>query len=127
MELLEPVTLAQTTDARMERRRLLEEIQPLADDAIRQELIQLANLPQHYREMNTQNLLRGMVPRGRGKYAWSYLLDGLNYPWLDWIQLGVYRLADRGRCDHHRESQYLMWPHMKQLRKDLRQIYGARK
>ena len=94
MELLEPVTLAQTTDARMERRRLLEEIQPLADDAIRQELIQLANLPQHYREMNTQNLLRGMVPRGRGKYAWSYLLDGLNYPWLDWIQLGVYRLAD---------------------------------
>ena len=123
MELLEPMTLAHTL---MERHRLLEELQPLADDAIRQELIQLANLPQHYREMNTHNLLRGMAPRGRGKYAWSYLLDGLNYPWLDWIQLVRYRGAHLEHYAHYKEARCLMWPHMKQLRKDLRQIYGAR-
>ena len=80
MELLEPLTLAHTADIRMERRRLLGQLQPLADDAIRQELIRLADLPEHYREMNTHNLLRGMAPRGRGKYAWSYLMDGLKYP-----------------------------------------------
>ena len=123
MELLEPMTLAHTL---MERRRLLEELQPLADDAIRQELIQLANLPQHYREMNTHNLLRGMAPRGRGKYAWSYLLDGLNYPWLDWIQLVRYRGAHLEHYAHYKEARCLMWPHMKQLRKDMRQIYVAR-
>lgn len=123
MELLEPMTLAHIL---MERRRLLEELQPLADDTIRQELIQLANLPQHYREMNTHNLLRGMAPRGRGKYAWSYLLDGLNYPWLDWIQLVRYRGAHLEHYAHYKEARCLMWPHMKQLRKDLRQIYGAR-
>lgn len=126
MELLEPLTLAQTADIRMERRRLLDELQPLADDTIRQELIQLANLPQHYREMNTHNLLRGMAPRGRGKYAWSYLLDGLNYPWLDWIQLVRYRGAHLEHYAHYKEARCLMWPHMKQLRKDLRQIYGTR-
>ena len=123
MELLEPMTLAHTL---MERRRLLEELQPLADDAIRQELIQLANLPQHYREMNTHNLLRGMAPRGRGKYAWSYLLDGLNYPWLDWIQLVRYRGPHLEHYAHYKEARCLMWPHMKQLRKDMRQIYVAR-
>ena len=80
MELLEPLTLAHTADIRMERRRLLGQLQPLADDTIRQELIRLADLPEHYREMNTHNLLRGMAPRGRGKYAWSYLMDGLKYP-----------------------------------------------
>ena len=126
MELLEPPPLAQTADIRMERRRLLNELQPLADDAIRQELIQLANLPQHYREINTHNLLRGMAPRGRGKFAWSYLLDGLNYPWLDWIQLVRYRLAYLENYAHYKEARCLMWPHMKQLRKDLRQIYGTR-
>lgn len=123
MELLEPMTLAHTL---MERRRLLEELQPLADDTIRQELIQLANLPQHYREMSTHNLLRGMAPRGRGKYAWSYLLDGLNYPWLDWIQLVRYRGAHLEHYAHYKEARCLMLPHMKHLRKDLRQIYGAR-
>lgn len=123
MELLEPMTLAHIL---MERRRLLEELQPLADDAIRQELIQLANLPQHYREMNTHNLLRGMAPRGRGKYAWSYLLDGLNYPWLDWIQLVRYRIAHLENYSHYKEARCLMCPHMKHLRKDLRQIYGTR-
>lgn len=126
MELLEPLTLAQTADIRMERRRLLDELQPLTDDAIRQELIQLANLPQHYREMNTHNLLRGMAPRGRGKYAWSYLLDGLNLPWLDWIQLVRYRLAHLENYANYKEARCLMWPHMKKLRKDLRQIYGTR-
>ena len=123
MELLEPMALAHTL---MERRRLLEELQPLADDTIRQELIQLAKLPQHYREMSTHNLLRGMAPRGRGKYAWSYLLDGLNYPWLDWIQLVRYRGAHLEHYAHYKEARCLMWPHMKHLRKDLRQIYGAR-
>ena len=126
MELLEPLTLAQTADIRMERRRLLHELQPLADDAIRQELIQLANLPELYKELNTHNLLRGMAPRGRGKYAWSYLLDGLNLPWLDWIQLVRYRLAHLENYANYKEARCLMWPHMKKLRKDLRQIYGTR-
>ena len=126
MELLEPLTLAQTADIRMERRRLLHELQPLADDAIRQELIQLANLPELYKELNTHNLLRGMAPRGRGKYAWSYLLDGLNLPWLDWIQLVRYRMAHMECYSTYPESRCLMWPHMKQLRKELRQIYGTR-
>ena len=126
IELLYPPTLAQTADTRMERRRLLHELQPLADDAIRHELIQLANLPQHYLELNTHNFLRVMVPRGRGKYAWSYLLDGINYPWLDWIQFVRYRLGHLDHYAHYKESQCLMWPHMKQLRKDLRQIYGTR-
>ena len=124
MELLEPPTMTMPSENRFEVRRLLADLQPLADDAIRHELLQLARL----RELNEKtSLLRGSLLHGRGRYAWSYLLDGLNYPWLDWIQLGVYRLANRGRYDHHRESQCLMWPHMTQLRKDLRQIYGARK
>ena len=127
MELLEPLTMAHTADTRMERRRLLDELQPLADDAIRQELIRLADLPEHYREMNTHNLLRGMAPRGRGKYAWSYLLDGLNYPWLDWIQLVRYRLAHLENYANYKEARCLMWPYMGKLRKDLRQIYGTRK
>ena len=127
MELLEPLTMAHTADTRMERRRLLDELQPLADDAIRQELIRLADLPEHYREMNTHNLLRGMAPRGRGKYAWSYLLDGLNYPWLDWIQLVRYPLAHLENYANYKEARCLMWPHMGKLRKDLRQIYGTRK
>ena len=77
--------------------------------------------------MNTHNLLRGIAPRGRGKYAWSYLMDGLNYPRLDWIQLVRYRLAHLENYANYKEARCLMWPHMKQLRKDLRQIYGTRK
>lgn len=126
MELFEPLTMSQTADTRLELRRLLDELQPLADDAIRHEMIQLANLPQHYRELNTHNRLRGMSPRGRGKYSWSYLLDGLNCPWLDWIQFARYRLAHLEHYAHYKESQCLMWPHMNQLRKDLREIYGTR-
>ena len=68
MELLEPLTLAQTADIRMERRRLLEE-----------------------------------------------------------IQLVRYRLAHLENYANYKEARCLMWPHMKQLRKDLRQIYGTRK
>ena len=52
MELLEPPTMTMPSENRFEVRRLLKELQPLADDAIRQELIRLADLPQHYREVN---------------------------------------------------------------------------
>ena len=78
MELLEPLTMAQTAENRFEVRRLLKELQPLADDAIRHELLQLARL----RELNEKtSLLRGSLLQGRGRYGWSYLMDGLKYPW----------------------------------------------
>ena len=138
MELLEPPILVMPSENRFEVRLFLKELQPLSDDAIRHELLQLANLTERYAEVKARgfkdltsigDLPRGIVPTWRGQYGWTYLMEGLKYPWLDWIQMARYRLCYRDRYSryHYRELPGHMRPYMGGLRKDLRQIYRTRK